>query len=81
MKAKHITIPLSINKAITLTLWEDLSVAKVNKMNVVLGFEVAKGTRLNAMERCDTYLFALGPFGVTYSKVYLRGGNEHSRNN
>ena len=72
MKTKSITIPLRRSRAVTLSLWKDLSLVKINRMNVLIGCEVSRNIRLNALERLDTTLVAFGPFGVTYSKGYLR---------
>jgi len=72
MKIKSVTIPLSNGRAVTLSLWKNLSVAKISHMNVLLGFEVAKNIRLNAMERVDTVLITVGPLGLTYSRMYWR---------
>ena len=74
MRTKNLTIPLGATRAVTLTLWEDLGLVKLNKMNILVGLEIAKGTRLSAMERCDTFMLVAGPIGVTLSKVYLREG-------
>jgi len=76
MKTKNFTLTLWSSRAITFTLWEDLSVAKMSKMNVILGFERAKNTRLNAMERVDTLMLTIGPVACTYSKGFLRKGEE-----
>ena len=72
MKTKSITFGFK-SRALTVTLWEDLALCKVNKMNVLLGCEVAKNVRLNAMERVSTCLVAVGPVGFTYSRGYMRG--------
>ena len=74
MKTRKFTIPVPYNKskAITFILWEDLSLAKVNNMYVLIGYEVAKNQRISAMERVDTHLVTVGPVGIIYSKGYLR---------
>jgi len=76
MKTKSTTFAFG-DKALTVTLWEDLGLCKAtSRFTVLLGWEVSKNYRLSAMERCDTVLVAIGPLGITYSKVYLRGVDE-----
>lgn len=73
MKTKNTTFTLG-SRALTVTLWEDLSLCKATRhFTVVLGWEVSKNYRLTAMDRCDTVMVTVGPLAVTYSKVYMRG--------
>ena len=72
MKTRSVTFAIG-TRSLTLTLWEDLGVCKATKsFSVLLGWEVSKNYRLDAMLRCDTAMVVVGPLGVTLSKVYLR---------
>lgn len=72
METKNFTVPFGA-RALTITVWEDLGLCKVNKnYTSLIGWEVSKGYRLSAMERCNTFMLAVGPLAFTFSRVYLR---------
>jgi len=71
MKSRSFTLG-AMGRALTFSMWEDLSPMRINKMDVIFGFERSIGFRLSAMERVDTYLLTIGPVGITYSFGYLR---------